>query len=111
MLIQGKRPRNLQVFSTQPPVYMFVYHHSPSSVPSSPRRYQIGRVVPNSPAHKAGLVPFFDFIQDVDGNPIEQRQSTFFRVLRLVGNNKDSKGSEEPSAPRNLAQIRLSRGS
>eukprot|EP00667_Euglena_gracilis_P016746 EG_transcript_17554 len=49
--------------------------------------YQIGRVVPNSPAHKAGLVPFFDFIQIVDNHPIEQRPATFFReyLMKSVG--------------------------
>mmetsp|Transcript_25147 Transcript_25147/g.39729 ORF Transcript_25147/g.39729 Transcript_25147/m.39729 type:complete len:559 (-) Transcript_25147:161-1837(-) len=73
--------------------------------------YQIGRVVPNSPAHKAGLVPFFDFIQDVDGNPIEQRQSTFFReyLLKAVGrqiilkvfNGKTRVHRELPLTPNN----------
>mmetsp|Transcript_147279 Transcript_147279/g.257306 ORF Transcript_147279/g.257306 Transcript_147279/m.257306 type:complete len:412 (-) Transcript_147279:537-1772(-) len=51
--------------------------------------YQIGRVVQNSPAHQAGLVPFFDFIQVVDGHPIAQRPATFFReyLVKAAGKN------------------------
>ena len=32
--------------------------------------FQIVRVLPNSPAHVAGLCPFFDFITEVDGIPL-----------------------------------------
>eukprot|EP00906_Rhabdomonas_costata_P035915 RCo050440 len=41
--------------------------------------YQIGRVVANSPAHGAGLVPFFDFILSIDQNVIADKESSFFR--------------------------------
>lgn len=66
--------------------------------------YQIGRVVPNSPAHLAGLVPFFDFIQIVDGNDIAARESHFFReyltqstgkMIKLEVYNSKTQGTRE----------------
>lgn len=44
--------------------------------------YQVSRVIPNSPAHTSGLLPFFDFIVGVDNLPIEDDSPFFKEYLR-----------------------------
>jgi hypothetical protein len=44
--------------------------------------YQVSRVIMNSPAHIAGLLPFFDFIVGVDGVPIEEDGPFFKEYLK-----------------------------
>jgi hypothetical protein len=41
--------------------------------------FQVARVMPNSPAHIAGLLPFFDIIVAVDNLPIDRDNTTFFK--------------------------------
>jgi len=45
---------------------------------SSIRGFQIVRVANNSPAHVAGLVPFFDFVLAVDNLPLDEDNKGFF---------------------------------
>lgn len=45
---------------------------------SSAQGYQIARVSNNSPAHTAGLVPFFDFITAVDDLALDDENRSFF---------------------------------
>eukprot|EP01080_Neovahlkampfia_damariscottae_P011239 gene11239-4059_t len=40
--------------------------------------YQVVRVIPDSPAFKAGLVPYFDFIISLDNCPVQEEKSDFF---------------------------------
>ena len=40
--------------------------------------YQVVRVIPDSPAAKAGLVPYFDFIISLDNCPVQEEKSDFF---------------------------------
>lgn len=40
--------------------------------------FQVVRVLPNSPAHVAGLCPWFDFIVAVDNLPIDRDNTNFF---------------------------------
>jgi C-terminal processing protease CtpA/Prc len=40
--------------------------------------YQVVRVIPDSPASKAGLVPYFDFIIGLDNCPLQEEKSEFF---------------------------------
>lgn len=49
--------------------------------------FQIVRVKHNSPAHAAGLVPFFDFITAIDDLPLERDNQNFF--FDYVGRNRD----------------------
>uniref|UniRef100_A0A7S1JD48 PDZ GRASP-type domain-containing protein n=1 Tax=Eutreptiella gymnastica TaxID=73025 RepID=A0A7S1JD48_9EUGL len=44
--------------------------------------YQVSRVIENSPAYHAGLLPFFDFIVGVDGLAIEDDSPFFKDYLR-----------------------------
>jgi hypothetical protein len=39
------------------------------------------RVLKNSPAHKAGLVSFFDFIVSVNDIPLQQHDGTFASLI------------------------------
>ena len=41
--------------------------------------FQVARVVPRSPAHLAGLVPFFDLITAVDHRPLSGEAHDFFK--------------------------------
>jgi C-terminal processing protease CtpA/Prc len=40
--------------------------------------YQVVRVLPNSPAHTAGLSPYFDFILQIDSISVEDENMEFF---------------------------------
>eukprot|EP01006_Ploeotia_vitrea_P053326 TRINITY_DN67775_c14_g1_i1.p1 TRINITY_DN67775_c14_g1~~TRINITY_DN67775_c14_g1_i1.p1 ORF type:complete len:428 (+),score=56.62 TRINITY_DN67775_c14_g1_i1:29-1312(+) len=44
--------------------------------------FQVARVIQGSPAHKAGLVPFFDFIIGVDNVEIEEESDYFKEYLK-----------------------------
>jgi hypothetical protein len=43
--------------------------------------YRCLRVMKNSPAHKAGLVSFFDFIVAVNDIPLQQHDETFASLI------------------------------
>ena len=49
--------------------------------------FQVARVIPNSPAHVGGLIPYFDVIVSVDGLPLDSEKPDFFRDY--VKRNKD----------------------
>lgn len=49
--------------------------------------FQIARVLPNSPAHIAGLIPYFDIITAIDHLPLSTEGSDFFKsyIKKSVG--------------------------
>lgn len=49
--------------------------------------FQVARVVPRSPAHLAGLVPFFDLITAVDHRPLSGEAHDFFKSYLQKSND------------------------
>ena len=58
-----------------------------NSTAASAQGYQVGRVLPNSPAHIAGLCPFFDIITGIDDIALDMDSIDYFKeyVARNAG--------------------------